>query len=483
MDKLAAGDDRLRIASEPGEWGWGVTAALYAAEGLLVGLIILAYRAEGKAGIGEFLRSRPGVLVILGSLALGALLVWAARECRRLARGGSKRWIFPVVMNGFVVLLVAVTGEVGLRLFTVHLNSEDQIAGKLLYPRQWETTAANFRSILKRTEIQRPFWVSDPELGWVIDANAQGQGGLYASSAEGLRSAKPGEVLRNHAAPCRIAMIGDSFTFGEEVAYDDAWVSMLTKEFAPGCQILNFAVGGYGIDQIYLQFLRDVRPWKPDAVVLGFVNHDVVRILSVYSFLTFPGGETPFPKPRFVVEQGKLTQINRPLLPVSEVFATESIHRLPFIGYDINYRSTEWERDGWGWLYRSYIFRVLLSFYPLHEPNRSEVSDQAMQDIGAEVFRAFRAAVDELGARSLIVYLPSVEEIPHRLPWEPIGMKAVRASGVPHLDLRDCMAAGYAPDAFLPPGGGQHYSPAGNRLAASCLREPVRKLLTNNSKP
>jgi hypothetical protein len=270
--------------------------------------------------------------------------------------------------------------------------------------------------------------------------------------------------------------VGDSYTFGEEVRYEDAWVSRLASELNPRCQVLNFAVGGYGIDQMYLRYMKDIRPWNPDLVVLAFVNHDVIRTLSVYSFLLFPGGETPFAKPRFVLNGGKLTQLNQPLISPEDMFSVSAIRDLPYISYDVHYKRTEWDRPGWQLIWHSYLFRLLISAYPLHEDERPEISETVVQEINTEIFRTFREEVKKGGAKSLIVYLPSVDEVPGRLPWVPIGQKILREADIPHVDLRDCMADNFTPQMFMPVGRGQHYSPEGNRVAAQCVGQSVREL-------
>lgn len=460
---------------------WRLVAALYVAEALAVAILLSAYRLEGKAGVGDFLTSRPGMVCLGAGVGLLVTLSFIIRQCRAGVKSGSKQWLFGLAMNGAAMAGLLSTGEFTLRMMSVESNTEERIAGKLLYPRQWNITASKFRTILKLAETHPTFWVSDHDLGWTVGPNRKSSDGLYFSSAEGIRSSGAGQSYKELTHSCRIAFVGDSYTFGEEVTYENAWVSMLSQEFGAQCQALNFGVGGYGIDQMYLRYMRDVRPWNPDVVVMAFVNHDVVRSLSVYSFLLFPGGETPFAKPRFIVQESQLTPLNSPLITPEETFTKRSIAELPYIEHDVNYRETEWDRPAWSFFNRSYLFRLMTSVYPLHERARPEVSDQVLQDVNTAVFRSFRSAVAASGAKPLIVYLPSVEELPDRLPWEPVGLKVLREGQIPHLDLRDCMGRGYSSEMFMPVGRGQHYAPAGNREAARCLSEPIRALLPRRS--
>src|SRR5262249_38188649 len=140
------------------------------------------------------------------------------------------------------------------------------------------------------------------------------ENGLYRSSAEGIRSAEVGVALRDLPARHRVALIGDSYTFCEEVAFDDCWSLHLGQILGPDVQVLNFGVPGYALDQIFLRFVPDVLPWHPDVVVFGVFSHDFYRTMTIYNFISFPSWEFPFAKSRFAVENGKLRNLNPPPL-------------------------------------------------------------------------------------------------------------------------------------------------------------------------
>ena len=67
----------------------------------------------------------------------------------------------------------------------------------------------------------------------------------------------------------RIALVGDSFTFGEDVTYEETWGYFLEKELGSQFQVLNFGVAGYGVDQSFLRYEKDVRKWKPKIVIFA----------------------------------------------------------------------------------------------------------------------------------------------------------------------------------------------------------------------
>jgi len=48
--------------------------------------------------------------------------------------------------------------------------------------------------------------------------------------------------------------VGDSFTFGQEVTYEESWGYLLEKALGSEFQVLNFGVAMYGVDQAYLRY-------------------------------------------------------------------------------------------------------------------------------------------------------------------------------------------------------------------------------------
>ena len=130
----------------------------------------------------------------------------------------------------------------------------------------------------------------------------------------------------------RIALIGDSHAFSFEVPFEDSWGYHLQRLLGDGTQVLNFGVDGYGIDQAYLRYQRDVRPWKPKVVVIGFAGHDLWRALAVYPFVSFrwPGYLV---KPRFAIEKEGLKLLNAPLPTPAEILGA-GVLALQVLGRD-----------------------------------------------------------------------------------------------------------------------------------------------------
>src|SRR5689334_9896888 len=115
--------------------------------------------------------------------------------------------------------------------------------------------------------------------------NATGQD---ASSAEGLRAPRVGmsfadrrtrhSGLLDKPATVRVALIGDSMTYGYEVRCEDSWGHALEAHLGTTAQVLNFGVAGYGLNQVLLRYERDTQPWQPQIVLIGITSEEIRRI-------------------------------------------------------------------------------------------------------------------------------------------------------------------------------------------------------------
>ena len=439
-------------------------------------LVLSLYRMEGKPSLSAFLVSLPGIVSAVSVIVMGILAILIIRACQVASREGSNKWLLPIVMNIAVVIAVLLVSEIGLRLSVVPNRLGENLGSRLLYPRQWERATESYQALLRKAETQPTYLVFDEALGFTVGPSRRSEDGLYLSSVEGLRSGRVGESFQGVSSQCRIALVGDSYTFGEGVAYEETWGYRMQQQLGGRCQVLNFAVGGYGVDQMYLRYLKDVRAWHPDLVILGFINHDVIRTMAIYTFLMFPDGGMPFAKPRFVLHDGDLEVLNKPLPSIPQMLAKASLRELPFIEYDVNYRETEWDRPDWRYINLSYVFRLLTSLYPLHERERPQISDLATEQINRKIYEEFVKAVTVDGGVPVIVYLPADTDFP--IPsWQPVGLKILREAGIPHHDLRQCVGAAMAsPELFNPPEIGGHYSPQGNRVVNDCLFQELQVL-------
>jgi hypothetical protein len=435
---------------------------------LLIGL----YHYGPKPSWGQFLLSPS---VILCMVAVLGLLVASGVLVRFLcgSQGPNRDRRYAVVMSLLVIVLVGGISEAALRIAAVERHNGTFVGKFRLLPRQWREFADRNLAELARATMFR-----DDTLGWLVLPNWKSEDGLSASSAEGLRSATQGEVLRNGLGDCRVALVGDSFTFGDGVRFEESWGYRLEQLLPKGCRVLNFGVGGYGIDQMYLRYKKEVPSWKPNLVILSFIDPDLDRTMSSYSFLAFEQGNSS-PKPRFVLDQGgRLTLVNQPLPKAEDIFMLSSIHDVPFIEYDWKYKPTDWARPQWRDVYRSYFLRCLISLYRFSEKDRPFVSEADMHTVNSTLLHAFVDAVHKDGATPLLVYLPNKRDFKKQSPWIAEGLQILQHAHLEHVDLTSCLKRDPEPNHFIKEGKARgHYTPQANATVAACLGPIVQDRL------
>lgn len=434
--------------------------SLYVGELCAVLVVLALYRLDGS--MSSFLSSRTGLLCLASGLGLVLSGLMVIIEFRRSRLSESGPFALTVAMNLIVVVLSVGSGELAVRLLSTNTEYGVYLGRKLLYPPEWEDLVS--RHSAASAALHNAFFVSDELLGWTVGPNRTSGKGLYFSSREGLRSPKPGIAFADRSTSCRIALVGDSYTFGQDVRFEDSWGYRLELALGEQCQVLNFAVSGYGVDQAYLRYMRDVRPWHPNVVIFGFINEDVMRTMSVYAFLLWPEGYMPWAKPRFVLAGEQLSILNAPLPNPDEIFSKRSIRELPYISYDRAYRTRYWR-----YIPPSYLLRFLLSWYLLPSTPNEQTSNRTMKSINTMIFRSFFQAATSEGSIPMVVYLPSPDDFHAANNYTPVGITIVRDAGLEPIDLTTCVSQITFTERFASAYG--HYSSRANALVASCLLE------------
>ena len=132
----------------------------------------------------------------------------------------------------------------------------------------------------------------DPLLGWDFDV---AQDRIRGSRV--VAQSPSGEQLR-------IVAVGDSVTFGVDVAPDENFAGQLDTR--PDLEVLNMGVPGYGIDQAYLKYMEYGRAYHPGVVLFGIYVSDYER-----SSLGF----TASAKPRIEVAGDGIKVVGLPVPP------------------------------------------------------------------------------------------------------------------------------------------------------------------------
>jgi hypothetical protein len=99
----------------------------------------------------------------------------------------------------------------------------------------------------------------------------------------------------------RILFLGDSMVFGAGVEAPQRCTELLETALAPGVEVVNAGVSGWGTDQEYLYLTHEGFGLHPDIVVLGVcMLNDVLNVMLPHELF----GTAP--KPRFVLDSGRL---------------------------------------------------------------------------------------------------------------------------------------------------------------------------------
>jgi len=149
-----------------------------------------------------------------------------------------------------------------------------------------------FEVILRVVGFSAPIWYRpDSQVGAVlrpgVEAWFEGEGRAYVRiSSAGLRDRehsieKPKDVYR-------LAVLGDSYSEAMQVDVKDAFWSVLEDKltrcaYQPGkrIEVINFGVSGFGTAQEYLMLESAAMRYRPDLVLLQFMNGNDVTDNSI----------------------------------------------------------------------------------------------------------------------------------------------------------------------------------------------------------
>ena len=341
--------------------------------------------------------------------------------------------------------------------------------------------------------------VLDPLLGWRYRAGHRDP--ENAMNSKGLRSLRE---YAPHPAPgtLRVAAFGDSFVYGNEVSDSGAWPALMERLF-PRMEVLNYGVGGYGVDQAFLRFCSEGTALSPDVVIIGFVRDDLRRVVNVYRrFIS--NLELPLVKPRFALDGAdSLVLLPNPAPHPSdyERYLRGPRRVIELGAHDQWYRAAVYENPLYDY---SATVRLLTNLW-LRSDNRYLAADRLIRDgelnpsspafrIQVALFERFAAAAHAAGARPIVVLFPDRKAV---MEARDGRRRAVVAPLIERLTERYVELIDLMP-AFLEPGltgdvntwfmSGGHYSAAGNRMVAEWLgnelaRTPARRRLIRNHDP
>lgn len=298
----------------------------------------------------------------------------------------------------------------------------------------------------------------DELLGWVNRPNVYipdmyGPGVPVRTNGQGFRNVHdfPPTVPEGKL---RIICSGDSFTFGYGVGNDQVWCERLA-ELDPRIETVNMGLGGYGVDQAYLWYMRDGTRLEHDLQIFAFLTDDFRRMRSD----RFMG----YGKPYLEIRNDSLVVANFPVPRTSRLTRWRALHGETVARLNLVRLSR----------------RVLGLDDPAKAAEREAAGDERLRAVVARVFDELRRTNDARGSRLVLVYFPGAWDYMgdgRTEAWREFVREEAARQEIPLFDLVEEIRrvppteveALYAPNA--------HFSVAGNEWAARVLNrllEPV----------
>ena len=233
----------------------------------------------------------------------------------------------------------------------------------------------------------------------------------------------------------RILVLGDSFTFGDEVSDNETYAYYL-QEMIPHAEVINMGVHGYGHDQMLILLKEEGIKYEPDIIILGFLPLDMKRNLLNFR---------DYAKPKFVFDNKELTLTGTPVPPPEETIK-------------------------WDWARPRIVDIVSIIHHKLWKLSGSYAKER--DNITAAILNEIIKLADSIHAIPIFVYLPYGNEISVRTPLTP-GEKYLFALGqtndsVKCFSTRPCYAAKMNKGVTFKKHG--HWGPAGHLAAAEAIR-------------
>lgn len=298
----------------------------------------------------------------------------------------------------------------------------------------------------------------DPLLGWRLKPDLRSS--ALTTNSEGIRDDR--EIPLDPApGERRIALVGDSFTFGHGNADHETFGWFLQQSLGARATVLNFGVPSYGTDQAVLLFEERARRFHPQVVVLGVFLQDYQR--NLLSFRDYA-------KPRFVPEDGPPPGLRLTNVPI---VAPEALYE--------EYRSGRRQVGGgvrsWAW---GAAARGLnkLSLARINEGAEGFV-------VLSGLLARFRESARQAGAEPVCLVLPNGEAVYDPASrWcelERLVLARAEKLGLRRFSMTPAFrvfAAGVKPDEeriFQTRTGSGHLTAAANRVVAREIERYLRE--------
>jgi len=379
-----------------------------------------------------------------------------------------------IVLVGCSLLISLALGELAVRLIG-HYDIDGNFYVHTLKCYPYHLPVQSMKKIVKvylaSTGTVMTF---DRQLGWAPRPGSKSENGLYSFNKDGIRTPSCGTVFSKTPPEgrLRISIFGDSFTHGDEVAFKYTWGRYLEdalKKHNVSAEVLNFGVGGYGIDQAFLRWELQGRLYKPSIVIFGLSLENMSRNVNLIREIYCPATTMPFAKPRYVLTQGKMSLINVPVPdPVRVIDIMRHFSSWELSQYEYWYRPDEYQDS---LLFKSKLISFLLSSFR-RRGFEQRTNSEALEDLSLRILTLFKEEVESAGGKFYVVYLPFRTDVNLQIPPHPDFFKRLEAVvPVIHPERRLSKEAGWDIPRFMP----LHYRSKANTIVGDVIADFVIK--------
>ena len=215
--------------------------------------------------------------------------MWKENESYRLI----KVLLFNIVLFIFLLIL----GEIAIRIF----KPKYEIYART-YPGQYKDRFFNDGT----TIVNWP--KKDNDLGWVcnnISKHLKFSNKRYNNlqikyniNSQGFRCRY--DFSWSDSNESKIIMLGDSFLFGVYLKDDETIAANLFKEFKNRINFVNLGIPGFGIDQMYLTYIKFNEVLKSKLIILFYIDDDIYRTWEAFRLTEGMN------KPSFIIKDNNL---------------------------------------------------------------------------------------------------------------------------------------------------------------------------------
>lgn len=154
----------------------------------------------------------------------------------------------------------------------------------------------------------------DSDLGWsyIKKITGKSDGVFYLFNQEGYRT----DTIKKKTDFSKpiILIVGDSMLFGHGLNFSNTFGYKLSKALDNKFEVLNFAVQGFGTDQMFLMLKRIFPIYKPDIVIADYIDEHLMRNVNIDRREIIPCMHFIGTKPLFEIKNGNLDLQHIPML-------------------------------------------------------------------------------------------------------------------------------------------------------------------------